>query len=101
MTGIKDIQAIGEEIAIRWQDDTESYITMSHLRARSPSAETQGEKDLLGKQIGGSQGKGDYTGVTVTGWNPVGGYAIQFFFSDGHKTGIYSFDYLKSIGDEE
>jgi DUF971 family protein len=31
----------------------------------------------------------------------VGAYGIQFHFSDGHRTGIFSFDYLRRIGDEE
>ena len=91
-----DIQSIGEEIAIRWQDGTEDYLPMDRLRALSPSAEQQGERDLLGRTIGGSS-QHDYRGVTVTAWVPVGGYGIQFSFSDGHRTGIYSFAYLKEI----
>ena len=70
---------------------------MERLRALSPSAEQQGERDLLGNQFGGSA-KQDFPGVTVTNWQPIGTYAVQFHFSDGHNTGIYSFDYLKDIG---
>ena len=72
MTGIKEIQLIGDEVAIRWTDDSEGYIAMSRLRA-------------------------DFSKITVKGWNIVGNYAIQFRFSDGHNTGIYSFDYLREI----
>ena len=97
MTGIREIQIIGDEVAIKWEDDSETFHPMDRLRALSPSAETQGEKDLLGKAISPHQQGRDFSGVTVTGWNFVGGYAIQFQFSDGHKTGIYSFDYLKQI----
>ena len=97
MTGIQDIQLIGTEVAIKWADGSEDYFLMDRLRALSPSAETQGETDLLGNPISGDQKGNDFSGVTVTGWNPVGGYGIQFHFSDGHKTGIYSFDYLKDI----
>ncbi|MCB1236667.1 MAG: DUF971 domain-containing protein [Verrucomicrobiae bacterium] len=92
------IQAIGNEIAIRWADGVEDYVPMDRLRALSPSAETQGEHDLFGNLIGGQPGR-DYTGVTVTGWRPVGGYAVQFDFSDGHRTGLYSFEYLRQIGE--
>jgi DUF971 family protein len=35
--------------------------------------------------------------VTLRGWRPVGGYAIQFDFSDGHNTGLYTFEYLRSL----
>lgn len=97
MTGISNIQIIGDEVAVRWQDDSESYFKMDRLRALSPSAETQGERDLLGQQISSDQRGKDFSGVTVTGWVPVGGYGIQFHFSDGHRTGIYTFDYLREI----
>lgn len=94
-----DIQLIGSEVAIRWEDGAEDYLPMDRLRALSPSAETQGERDLLGQLIGGGEPGRDFSGVTVTGWAPIGGYAIQFAFSDGHRTGIYSFDYLRRIGE--
>lgn len=95
----EDIQLIGNEVAIRWADGAEDYLPMDRLRALSPSAETQGERDLLGQVIGGGEPGRDFTGVTVTGYVPIGGYAIQFSFSDGHRTGIYSFDYLRKIGE--
>lgn len=97
MTGIEDIQLIGDEVAVRWKDGSEDFYKMERLRALSPSAETQGERDLLGNAIGSDQIGKDFTGVRVAGWNPVGGYGIQFHFSDQHKTGIYTFDYLKKI----
>jgi DUF971 family protein len=90
------IQAIGTEIAIRWKDGTESYHPMELLRANSPSAETKGETDLLGRRIGGSD-RTDFTGVSVTGWDIIGGYAIQFTFSDGHNTGLFSFELLREL----
>ena len=97
MTGIKDIQLIGDEVAIRWNDGAESYCKMDRLRSLSPSAETMGERDLLGKEISGNERGRNFSGVTVSGWNQVGLYAIQFRFSYGHNTGIYSFDYLREV----
>jgi DUF971 family protein len=97
MTQPKQIQLIGDEVAIVWSDGSESYIPAAKLRALSPSAENTGERDLLGRRYGGHDGLRDFSGVTVTGWRPVGGYAIQFEFSDGHNTGLYSFEYLKAI----
>ena len=90
------IQAIGGEIAIRWDDGSESYHPMEFLRANSPSAENKGETDLLGKRIGGSE-QTDFTGIRVTGWEIIGGYAIRFTFSDGHNTGIFSYDLLREL----
>ncbi|MCB1231644.1 MAG: DUF971 domain-containing protein [Verrucomicrobiae bacterium] len=95
----EDIQLIGTEVAIRWADGVEDFLPMDKLRALSPSAETQGEHDLLGNLIGGGEPGRDFSGVTVIGYVPIGGYAIQFNFSDGHRTGIYSFDYLREIGE--
>jgi DUF971 family protein len=95
----EDIQAVGNEIAIRWSDGVETYYAMEKLRALSPSAETTGERDLLGVKYGGESGQ-DYSGVRVTNWQVVGGYAVAFAFSDGHKTGIYSYDYLRAIARE-
>ncbi len=91
------IALLGNEVAIRWSDGTEDYYPMDRLRAASPSAENKGEPDLLGRVHGGTPGK-DFSGVAVVGWVPVGGYAVQFKFSDGHSTGIYSFGFLKALG---
>lgn len=91
-----NIQLIGEEVAIAWDDGTESYFTFERLRAASPSAETQGERDILGQRHGGEAPR-SHAGVRVTGWERVGNYALRFDFSDGHRTGLYSFDYLQQL----
>ena len=93
------IQAIGEEIAIRWNDGTETYCSMEKLRKESPSAENKGETDLTGNRIGGSDQK-EFPGVKVTSWEIIGGYAIQFVFSDGHNTGIFSYDLLQELSSD-
>lgn len=92
----RDIQVIGSEVAILWADGSESFFPMEFLRAHSPSAENQGETDILGNRYGGD-GPKEFSGVTVDGWQMVGGYAVRFEFSDGHRTGLYSFRYLKDL----
>jgi len=92
-----DIQLIGTEVAIRWDDGTESFITFATLRAASPSAAVRGERDIFGHQYGGEAPQ-NYVGVEVTGWQRVGNYAIQFDFSDGHRTGLYSYELLRQLG---
>lgn len=91
-----NIQLIGDEVAIAWDDGAESYFTGEQLRAASPSAETQGERDILGNLYGGGAPK-KFAGVRVLGWERVGNYAIRFDFSDGHRTGLYGFDYLRNL----
>ena len=93
-----NIQLIGTEVAIVWEDGAESYFPMSELRAASPSAQNIGERDILGNQYGGD-GPKQFPGVTVHGWEIVGNYAIRFDFSDGHRTGLYSYDFLRELAE--
>lgn len=92
----KDIQIIGQEIAILWQDGEEDYFPMAFLREFSPSAENVGEMDILGNIHGGSAPR-KYPNVTVRGWEFMGNYAIRFQFSDNHGTGLYTYDYLVKL----
>ncbi len=90
------VQMIGSEIAIAWSDGSESYLSCEYLRAASPSASNLGERDIFGTQYGGD-GPKKFPGVLVTGWEQVGNYALRFDFSDGQRTGLYSYDYLKQL----
>ena len=99
MNKLDRIELIGSEVALLWADGTEQYVQVERLRAASPSAENTGERDLLGRKFGGTDQK-SYPGVTLRGWKPVGGYAIQFEFSDGHNTGLYTFEYLRALGEK-
>ncbi|MBI5770359.1 MAG: DUF971 domain-containing protein [Verrucomicrobia bacterium] len=94
-----NIQLIGNEVAIVWSDGAETYFEFEKLRAASPSAETAGERDIFGNQYGG-HGPKKFPGVTVTGWEQIGNYAIRFDFSDGHRTGLYAYDYLRKLAAE-
>jgi hypothetical protein len=91
-----NVQLIGQEVAIVWSDGVESYFDPEKLRAASPSAETQGERDVLGNQYGGA-GPRKFPGVRVLSWAQIGNYALRFEFSDGHRTGLYSYDYLRTL----
>lgn len=91
------IEMIGSELAIRWTDGKESYFNAHSLRKASPSAEVQGEKDIFGTQYGGAK-KEVPADVAILSWEKVGNYALRFEFSDGHRTGLYSYDYLRNIG---
>ncbi|KXU37758.1 hypothetical protein AXK11_00285 [Cephaloticoccus primus] len=94
-----NIQLIGKELAIAWSDGVETYYECARLRAASPSAQAQGERDILG-QVHGGEGPTtarDHSAVSILGWQVVGNYALRFDFSDGHRTGIYSFEYLRQL----
>jgi DUF971 family protein len=100
MLGPKAIEIVGQGIAVIWPDDSEDFLTGEFLRERSPSAENKGEVDILGQRWGGD-GPRQFPGVSVTQWQKVGNYAVSFEFSDGHKTGIYSWAYLRQIAEEK
>lgn len=61
------------------------------LRVHSPSAEVRGHSP---EQAVLQTGKKN---VAVTALKPVGHYALQIIFDDGHDTGLYSWDYLHSL----
>lgn len=65
------------------------------LRVESPSAEVQGHRPEQKMLVTGKRE------VTITAIEPVGNYAIRLVFSDGHDTGIFSWDYLRLLHDEQ
>src|SRR3954463_13758199 len=97
MVAPKDIQLIGTEVALRWEDGHESFISFATLRAASPSAEVRGERDIFGHQYGGEVPR-NFVGIEVTGWERIGNYAIRFEFSDGHRTGFFRYELLRGRG---
>jgi DUF971 family protein len=91
-----NIQLIGSELCIIWSDGSESYFPAEFLRKYSPSAQNIGEKDIFGTQYGGD-GPRDFPGVLIQSWDFQGNYAIRPTFSDGHSSGLFSWEYLKQI----
>lgn len=93
---IEPLQIIEEsdsEFSIKWSDDKESSYNAAQLRRACPCAgcinEWTGEKILRPETVAD-----DLTFAHIT---LVGRYALNFNFSDGHETGIYSFKYLREL----
>ena len=91
-----NIQQIGNELAIKWNDGTESYLDLQFLRRACPCAACGGEPDVLGNILRPNVSYADNS-FDLVGFGIVGGYAIQPRWADGHSTGIYSFQYLRRI----
>lgn len=91
-----DVQLIGDEVAIRWNDGTESFLKQEFLRRACPCASCGGEPDVLGNIV---RPQVSYTPASfeLHGWQFVGGYALQPHWGDGHRTGIYSYQYLRRL----
>ena len=92
-----NIQQIGNELAIHWNDGTESYFDLQFLRRACPCAACGGEPDVLGN-IMRPQVSYSESSFQLSGFEIVGGYAVQPRWGDGHSTGIYSFQYLRRLG---
>jgi DUF971 family protein len=96
----KDIQQIGSELAVRWEDSSESYIPLEKMRRHCPCAGCKGEMDVMGNLYKNPDKPLTPAAFRLVRINNVGGYAINPVWADGHSSGIYSYDYLKSLGDE-
>lgn len=85
-----------QRLIVEWKDGSQSDYSLDELRRYCPCATCRTEREkrednplvIL---------KSDPTGVRVTHAQFVGTYAIQFFWSDGHNTGIFDFRYLRSL----
>ena len=95
---IEPLQIIEEsdsEISIQWSDESESHYNAVQLRKSCPCAgcihEWTGEKILEPETVSEDL---NFSHISV-----VGRYALNFHFSDGHDTGIYSFKYLRELED--
>ena len=93
----KDIQPIGEELAILWDDGHETYLKLEELRRYCPCAGCQGETDVLGHLHKGPPPNLTPQSFQLVRLQAVGGYAVQPVWQDGHQSGIYSFDYLRAL----
>src|ERR1700674_1091672 len=94
--GLKNVQLIGGELAIQWDDGWGSYLPLGRLRRACPCASCGGEPDVLGNI---SRPDVSYTpsSFELLGWEMIGGYALQPRWRDGHSTGLYSFQYLRRL----
>ena len=92
----------GAGVDVTWSDGHTSHYDFPYLRDQCPCALCNDERAKKA-QIGGSKIGNTVTlpmfkpKVKASGAAAVGNYAIQIRFSDGHATGIYSFEYLREI----
>ncbi len=82
-------------LQIAFDDGAEFHIPFELMRVYSPSAEVQGHGPGQAVLQTGKRA------VEIVGLEPVGHYAIQPTFSDGHASGIFSWDYLYFLGSQQ
>src|SRR5256886_10664730 len=91
-----NIQQIGGELAISWNDGSESFFKLETLRRACPCAACGGEPDVLGHIARPSVTYTDES-FRLASFDLIGGYALQPRWGDGHSPGIYSFTYLRRL----
>ena len=99
-----DIIILEKHIAIKWNDNTESFISNVVLRKHCPCANCSGESDIFGniyRSENKISSKNDDKTIMVNSYRKVGHYAIRIMWRDGHSNGIYSYDLLKKLDDKE
>jgi len=89
------VHSASHVLEVSFTDGRTFRIPFELMRVYSPSAEVAGHGP--GQEVL-QTGKRD---VTLSGLEPVGNYAIQPAFSDGHDSGIYSWDYLYFLGSQQ
>jgi DUF971 family protein len=97
----KDILLVGNELVLVWEDGREDYIALEKLRRACPCAMCKGEKDILGNLY-----KGPDRPYTPASFKPVahrrvGAYALQIDWADRHNDGIYSWETLKKLAEDQ
>lgn len=90
-----ELHQVSRVLDVAFDDGTRFCLPCEYLRVFSPSAEVRGHgpgQEVL--QVGKRE-------VGITAIEPVGVYAVKLAFSDGHDTGIYSWDYLYELGTKQ
>ena len=89
------------KLILDWNSENQSEISLKYLREECPCANCKGETILL-KTI--RPPRIQYSNAKmfeVKNLEPVGSYGLKITWQDGHDTGIYSWDYLKTLSEDE
>jgi DUF971 family protein len=90
-----NLHQVSRVLDLTFDDGRAFSLPVEYLRVFSPSAEVRGHgpgQEVL--QVGKRE-------VNIGAIEPVGVYAVKFVFTDGHDTGIYSWDYLYELGTKQ
>jgi DUF971 family protein len=81
-------------LSVTFDDGVGHDLPAEMLRVMSPSAEVQGHTPDQRQTIGGKRD------VAIAALEPIGNYAVKIVFDDGHDSGLFSWTYLRQLGDE-
>ncbi|MBX3417337.1 MAG: DUF971 domain-containing protein [Pirellulaceae bacterium] len=97
------------KLEIRWNDDLSQLIPYRILRDSCPCATCREKADGKSQQGAAAKSIGilpilsaaEARPLDIVSMQPVGNYAYHIKFSDGHSTGIFTFEFLRSLSDEK
>ena len=96
----RHIEIIGSSLAIVWENNDESIISLIDLRKACPCAYCKGDVGVFSPlRLPASNSSNESNKFEVYKLESIGHYAIRFHWSDGHNAGIYPFVLLKQIND--
>lgn len=84
-------------VRIVWSDGHEGVYPYAYLRRKCPCATCEDREPQVREAEPGSLPIVGQDPIRPVGASPVGHYAVQFKWNDGHETGIYSFGYLREL----
>src|SRR5690606_10598117 len=92
----------GNKLRIEWSDGTVREIGFGELRKACPCSTCREQRKAPPQPTGALQvlSLAEARPLTIAGMSPVGNYAYGIEFSDGHDTGIYTLELLRSLGSE-
>ena len=92
------IEQIGDFLAIRWNDGAESAVPLEELRRACPCAECSGEPDVTGAvRMPAHRAPLTSRSFELRRFERIGAYAVALTWGDGHASGIFSWDLLRSL----
>lgn len=89
------LQKDRKALTVLFENGTSYALPAEYLRVKSPSAEVQGHSPDERKTVPGKKN------VQILEVQPVGNYAVRLHFDDMHATGIYTWDYLFELGQNQ
>lgn len=89
------VRRASARLEVDFDDGTNWHLPAEYLRVESPSAAVQGHTPDQRKVVPGKRDVG------IAAVEPIGHYAIRIRFTDGHDTGIFSWDLLHQLGREQ
>lgn len=90
------VAPFGNELALSWSDGVEQFLPLEKLRRACPCAVCNGEPDVMGR---GDAPARSYksNSFELKSYDFVGGYGLALKWGDGHSTGIYSYNLLRTL----